>query len=255
VALPAAAVVLTPTSVSAQDYTSGTLTGTVRDVSGAPVQGAAVTVRSTEQGLSRTLTTDSTGRFRAPLVPIGEYTVTIEAPGYSSVVQTARVGLGGESSYNFELAAGDATNLDEIVVTGARQTLAFNQNTTGLVVDVEELVQRVPVGRSVTAVTLLAPSTVQGDSAFGDVPSVGGASVAENAFYVNGLNITNFDNYIGGSLVPFDFYRSVEVKTGGYPAEFGRATGGIINAVTKSGTNDFTFALRGNFALNELREN
>src|SRR5690606_5750350 len=58
-----------------------------------------------------------------------------------------------------------------------------------------------------------------------------------------------------GSLVPFDFYRSVEVKTGGYPAEFGRATGGIINAVTKSGTNDFTFALRGNFALNELREN
>lgn len=254
-ALPAAAVVLAPTAVSAQDYTSGTLSGTVTDESGAPVSNATVTVVSNETGLTRNLTTGSSGQFRAPLVPIGSYTVTIQAPGYGSAVQTAAVRLGSESSYSFVLASGGATNVDDIVVTGARQTLAFNENTTGLVVDVEELVKTVPVGRSITAVTLLAPSTVQGDSAFGDVPAIGGASVAENAFYVNGLNITNFDNYIGASLVPFDFYRSVEVKTGGYPAEFGRATGGIINAVTKSGSNDFTFAIRGNTVLDSLREN
>lgn len=254
-ALPAAAVVLAPTAVSAQDYTSGTLSGTVTDESGAPVSNATVTVVSNETGLTRNLTTGSSGQFRAPLVPIGSYTVTIQAPGYGSAVQTAAVRLGSESSYSFVLESGGATNVDDIVVTGARQTLAFNENTTGLVVDVEELVKTVPVGRSITAVTLLAPSTVQGDSAFGDVPAIGGASVAENAFYVNGLNITNFDNYIGASLVPFDFYRSVEVKTGGYPAEFGRATGGIINAVTKSGSNDFTFAIRGNTVLDTLREN
>lgn len=254
-ALPAAAVVLAPTAVSAQDYTSGTLSGTVTDESGAPVSNATVTVVSNETGLTRNLTTGSSGQFRAPLVPIGSYTVTIQAPGYGSAVQTAAVRLGSESAYSFVLASGGATNVDDVVVTGARQTLAFNENTTGLVVDVEELVKTVPVGRSITAVTLLAPSTVQGDGAFGDVPSIGGASVAENAFYVNGLNITNFDNYIGASLVPFDFYRSVEVKTGGYPAEFGRATGGIINAVTKSGTNDFSFAIRGNTVLDDLREN
>jgi outer membrane receptor protein involved in Fe transport len=54
--------------------------------------------------------------------------------------------------------------------------------------------------------------------------------------------------------VPFDFYKSIEVKTGGYPAEFGRATGGVINAVTKSGSNDFKFAVHGNFELDGLRE-
>src|SRR3546814_6189045 len=73
--------------------------------------------------------------------------------------------------------------------------------------------------------------------------SLGGASVAENAYYINGLNITNFDNYLGSAPVPFEFFRSVEVKTGGYQAEYGRATGGIINAVSKAGTNDLTVGL------------
>lgn len=253
-ALPAVAISMLPTAALAQDYTSGTLTGAVSDENGAPIAGASVAVRSDAQGATRNVTTDSNGRFRAPLLPIGAYTVTIEAPGYGTIIQTANVGLGGESSYTFTLTQGGGTDLGEIVVTGARQAVAFNQNTTGLVVDLEELVKTVPIARSITAVTLLAPSTVQGDSTFGDVPSVGGASVAENAYYVNGLNITNFDNYISGSTVPFDFYRSVEIKTGGYPAEFGRATGGIINAVTKSGSNDFEFAIRGQYAPDALRE-
>lgn len=253
-ALPVVAVSVAPTAAMAQDYSSGTLEGQVSDTSGAPIAGANVAVESTEQGITRTTTTDANGRFRVPLVPLGTYQVTISQSGYDTVAQLAAVRLGGSSGYNFTMTEGSDTNLDDIVVTGARQSLAFAETTTGLVVDLEELVKTVPIARSITAVTLLAPSTVQGDSAFGDLPAVGGSSVAENAFYVNGLNITNFDTYIGGSTVPFDFYRSVEVKTGGYPAEFGRATGGIINAVTKSGSNDFTFALRGNWAPNDLRE-
>jgi hypothetical protein len=257
VAVPAVTVIVAPTSATAQDFSTGSLAGTVTDSNGAPVAGASVAVRSNEQGFTRNVTTDASGSFRAALVPIGSYTVTIEAPGYDPVAQTASVALGGTSSYDFVLAAagsGGAVSVDDVVVTGARQSLAFNETTTGLVVDLEELVKTVPIGRDITSVTLLAPSTVQGDSAFGNVPSVAGSSVAENAFYVNGLNITNFDNYIGGSTVPFDFYRSVEVKTGGYPAEFGRATGGIINAVTKSGSNDFEMAIRGSFAPDALRE-
>lgn len=193
-ALPVAAVMLTPTAVSAQDYTNGTLSGAVTDESGAPVSGASVTVRSNEQGLTRNLTTDASGRFRAPQIPIGSYTVTITAPGHGTEVQTASVRLGSESAYTFVLTSGGATNVEDVVVTGARSALAFSETTTGLTVDLEELVKTVPIGRDITSVTLLAPSTVQGDSAFGNVPSVGGSSVAENAFYVNGLNITNFDN-------------------------------------------------------------
>src|SRR5699024_9688788 len=89
----------------------------------------------------------------------------------------------------------------------------------------------------ITALTLLAPTAQRGVSAFGDVPSVGGSSVAENAYYINGLNITNPDTYIGSARVPFYFYKNVDVQTGGYAAEFGRATGAVINATTKSGSN------------------
>ncbi len=78
--------------------------------------------------------------------------------------------------------------------------------------------------------------------------------MGENVFYINGLNITNFVNGIGAAVVPFEFYKSVEVKTGGYPAEFGRGTGAMINAVTKSGSNDFTFALHGNYEPDAWRE-
>lgn len=244
---------LTPATAFAQDYSSGTLSGRVVDTSGAPVAGAPISIRSNEQGVQRSATTDENGRFRLPLIPLGTYNVTITAPGFETISQDAPVRLGGESAYNFTLTQGTASNIDDIVVTGARPSLAFAQNTTGLSVDLEELVKTVPIARNITAVTLLAPSTVQGDATFGNLPAVGGGSVAENAFYVNGLNITNFDNYLGGSTVPFDFYRSVEVKTGGYPAEFGRATGGIINAVTKSGSNDFEFAIRGNYTPNDLR--
>jgi outer membrane receptor protein involved in Fe transport len=146
-----------------------------------------------------------------------------------------------------------------VVTATANPQLDFAATTKGLTVDMETLTKQAPIGRSLTAVVQLAPGVVTGSAArvgtapsaanFGGQPSVGGGSVAENAFYINGLNITNFDTYIGAAEVPFDFYKSIEVKTGGYPAEFGRATGGVINAVTKSGSNDFKFAVHGNFEL------
>lgn len=244
-----------PSVAVAQDISSGTLTGSVAS-SGAPVAGASVEIRSNAQGFVRNTTTDANGAFRAALIPIGTYTVTIQADGYNPISQTASVGLGGQSSFTFEMApaSGDAVAVSDIVVTGARQSLDFNRTTTGMTVDLEELVKTVPVNRSITAVTLLAPGTSQGDDAFGDLPSISGASVAENAYYINGLNITNFANFLGSATVPFDFYRSVEVKTGGYSAEFGRATGGVVNAVTKSGSNDLMIALHGNWAPDSLRE-
>src|SRR5690606_14122345 len=67
----------------------------------------------------------------------------------------------------------------------------------------------------------------------------GGSSVAENVVYINGLNVTDPYRRQGFSTVPFGFYEEFQVKTGGYSAEFGRSTGGVINAVTRSGTNDF----------------
>ncbi|WP_240609482.1 TonB-dependent receptor [Phenylobacterium deserti] len=246
------------TTASAQDYTSGTLAGNVADTSGAPVAGATVTVRSVNQGFTRNLTTDNNGRFRAPLLPIGRYGVTVSKAGLQGPgEQIVNVSLGGESSFDFTLGA-EGTAVEELVVTGAAAspTLDFAATTRGTTVDIEEIQRNLPIARNIQSVALLAPTVLlgssSGDATFANQPSVGGASIAENAFYVNGLNITNFNTYVGGGTVPFEFYKTVEVKTGGYPAEFGRATGGVINAVTKSGTNDFYFALHGNYESRDL---
>jgi outer membrane receptor protein involved in Fe transport len=245
-----------PTLASAQDYTSGTLSGTVVTSGGQPVAGAQVTVKSAAQGFTRSITTDSNGGFRVALIPQGAYSVAITKDGYKPTSDNGLgVRAGGESNYNFTLA-GAGESVDEVVITAtANPQLDFSQTTTGLTIDVENLQKQVPVGRNITALTLLAPGTVEGSSTnFRGQTSISGSSVAENAFYLNGLNITNFDNYIGASRVPFEFYKSVEVKTGGYSAEYGRATGGIINAVSKSGSNDFMFAVHGNWAPKSLEE-
>jgi hypothetical protein len=261
VAAPAAVTLLAPSAALAQDYTNGTLTGTVTNTDGDPVAGAAVSVRSSSQGVVRETTTDATGQFRVPLIPTGAYAVTVSAEGFTSSNDNVSVTLGGQSGYVFTLTSSDATNLDEVVVTSARRAVDFSRTATGITVDIEQLVDRAPIARNITAVTLLAPGAVAGDSAFAvgssqlqAPPSLGGGSPAENAYYVNGLNTTNFVNGLGGAPVPFDFYKSVEVKTGGYSAEFGRATGGVINAVTKSGTNEFMFAVHGTWAPDALRE-
>jgi hypothetical protein len=250
-----------PTVASAQDYSSGTLLGAVKDTSGAPIAGATVVVKSLAQGFERNLTTDSDGQFRAALIPTGAYSVVITKGGFVTANDgNVAVRTGSASNYGFTLAA-EGEAVSEVVITGtANPQLDFASTTTGLVVDVETLTKQVPIARNVTALTLLAPSAVPGDTVGTFVQqgqsqaAVGGASIGENVFYVNGLNITNFVNGIGATLVPFEFYKSVEVKTGGYPAEFGRGTGAVINAVTKSGSNDFTFAVHGNYEPNGLRE-
>lgn len=265
VAVPAITL-LTPTVAHAQDYTNGTLSGVVQGTNSQPIAGATVTVRSATQGITRTTTSNADGSFRVPLIPTGRYDVTVDASGYDSLSDQVSVTLGGASGYVFTVqqsggASADATNLGDIVVTGVRPQLDFSRTATGLTVDVDELVDQIPVARNITAVTLLAPGAVPGDSSFAvgssqlQAPAaLGGSGPAENAYYINGLNITNFVNGLGGAPVPFEFYKTVEVKTGGYSAEFGRATGAVINAVTKSGTNDFVVELHGTWAPDALRE-
>jgi outer membrane receptor protein involved in Fe transport len=240
---------------AAQDYTAGAVSGTVTDANGAPVAGASVTLSSNDTGGSRTSTSTSTGAFRFSSLTPGNYTLKVTSPGAPDFTATdVRVVASQTAALNVALATGGS---QEIVVTAAQIQQPFSGTTSGVTVDLEDLVTKVPVGRDISNVMLLAPGTSRGESIFGgksaNFVSIGGSSVAENAYYINGLNITNFDNYLGGAEVPFDFYKSVEIKSGGYSAEFGRATGGIVNAVSKSGSNDFDAALHLNWAPDFLR--
>ena len=253
----AAATVATP--AMAQDYTQVNATGRVLGTDGQPIAGATVTVTSNDQGFTRSATTAADGNYRITALPLGSYTFVVTAPGFDEV-RDAAVGLTqGQSSNQFALArtgqaAPAADEGGEIVVRAGRiRTVDFDRNTTGAVISVSDIASRVPVGRDLTSIALLAPGTTGGDNRFGALPSINGASVSENVYYVNGLNITQFRNGLGAVPVPFDFYQSVEIKTGSVPAEFGRFSGGFLNAVTKSGSNEFHGGITFNWEPDDLR--
>ena len=223
----------------AEDVTNGSLTGQVNNQNGTGVAGASVTVKSVATGITRSSTSNGSGSLRIPLLPAGSYAVTISASGYTTVTDTVKVSLGGDSSYDFVLGSA-SSNIEDVVVMGSvAPSYDFSRTTTGLTIDVDELLGVTPVSRDLTSLVLLAPGSTEGDSAFGNLASINGSSVAENVYLINGLNITNFRNFTGSSTVPFEFYEYVDVKTGGYQAEFGKAIGGVVNAVTRSGSNDF----------------
>lgn len=228
----------------AQDYTTGAIRGTVQDTAGSTISGASISINS-NFGVHRTATTGADGGFLAPALPIGAYTVTISKIGFDPLAdQTVTVSIGTAGNFTFTLMSAEGV-IEEVFVTGTRQSSwDFNSTTIGLTVDVSELASKFPIARNLTDIALFAPGTMLGDSAFntmtnGNLASFNGASVAENAYYMNGMNVTNFRNFTGSSVVPFEFYKQVEVKTGGYQAEFGRSIGGFVNSVSKSGSNDF----------------
>jgi len=226
--------------MNAEDVTSGSLSGSVLDQSGNAVAGASVVVKSANTGVERSATSNADGSVRIPVLSVGSYAVSISANGFNTISDTVKVSLGGASSYKFVLSSTSSDIEDVVVVGSVSASYDFDRTTTGISIDVDELLGRTPVSRDITSLVLLAPGTTEGDSAFGNLASVSGSSVAENVYLVNGLNVTNFRNFTGSSTVPFEFYQQVDVKTGGYQAEFGKAIGGVVNAVTRSGTNDFT---------------
>lgn len=203
--------------------------------------GVEVRIRDEARGTTKTVSPGSDGDFRFTNIPPGNY--TIETVSGNSVIDsdTISVALSGTVSV---VMAGMASAIEEITVTGARvQMMDAGISEAGVVLSAEEI-NELPVARDVDNVTLLAPGVTAGDVSFaGNSTSFAGASIAENTAYINGLNLTNFRNGLGYSTVPFEFYDTIQVKTGGYSAKYGRSTGGVINARSRSGTNEFDFGI------------
>ena len=231
---------------SAQETTSGSITGTVIDAQGAPVPGATITITS-PQG-PKTLVTDSAGHFFAPYLTPGSYSVKAELSGFSAVEQkNIDVHLGQRLELgNLTLRVGGLNEVVEVV--GAAPTVDVSSTTTGGVLDSDTL-SRLPIGRNFTDSLYLIPG-VSDSSGLGRAnPSIGGGSGLENNYVVDGVNITDtgfgaigaYNSTYGslGSGVTNDFIKETQVKTGGFEAEYGQATGGVVNVVTKGGTNEF----------------
>jgi hypothetical protein len=245
---------------AAQDFTNGAMVGVVVTPDHTRVSGGTVTVVSNAQGFRRTAQISADGSFRVPQLPVGSYSVTVTSPGFQSVVDTnVSVVAGSSATYTFTVAAGSVSETaggEDIVVTGrAVRGNDFSTNTGGLSIgNVSDLLNNTPIARNQTALTLLAPGATSGDTSFGNLASLSGATVAENQYYVNGLNVTNFRNFVGSQNPPIEFYQSFDVKTFGLSAEYGRALGGFTTTVTKSGSNDLKAGAIIAFSPNSLRD-
>ena len=121
--------------------------------------------------------------------------------------------------------AGAATSRGQVVGSRVinRSTCVPRKSATNIT---REEIARLPVDQNLGSVALLAPGVVKGARQFGGI-TFGGSSVAENSYYINGLNVTDLYSRHGFSEAPFDFYQEFQVKTGGYSVEFGRTTGGV----------------------------
>jgi outer membrane receptor protein involved in Fe transport len=234
-------------AAAAQEATTGTISGRVVDAQGLAIPGATVTVTG-QQG-EKTVATGEEGEFLLPYVIPGAYTVRVELPGFRAAsVENVSVQLGQRTVIpSITLRVGTVT--EQVDVTAATPAVDITTSGTGATIS-SDFLANVPVQRHVSDVVYLAPGVV-GSGDVGEAnPSISGASGLENQYIIDGVNISN-PGYGGigsysiefGSLgtgVPFDFINEVQVKTAGYEAEFGQATGGIVQAVTKSGGNRFT---------------
>ncbi|MCL1635321.1 TonB-dependent receptor [Luteimonas sp. SX5] len=218
--------------VQAQSNTAGA-------VSGRATAGDTITIENTNTGFSRTITVSGDGSYRLSQLPIGQYTITRKGVDGATSTRTASVSVGTASNIDFVNASG-AQTLDTVTVVGSAAINPIDvssvESTTILTA---EQIAKIPVQRDATSVALLAPGTVRGDAAFGKLASFGGSSVAENQYYLNGFNITNTFKNLNFAQIPYEAIAEQQVKTGGYGAEFGRSTGGVINMISKSGTNEF----------------
>jgi len=208
-------------------------------VAGRASAGDQITVTSADTGLTRTVTAGADGSYRLGQLPIGDYSLQVLRDGgaVGSPVGV-NVALGGTTTVNLG-SDGGVVNLGAVQVIGSRVVNRVDVRSTESATNVtREELRRLPVDQTLGSVALLAPGVIGGNSSFGGI-SFGGSSVAENSIFINGLNVTDFYRRQGFSTAPFAFFREFQVKTGGYSVEFGRSTGGVINAVSRSGSNEF----------------
>ena len=240
-------------AVAAQETTTGSIAGRVVDAQNLAIPGATITIVS-PQG-DRTFTSDADGRFFAPYLTPGQYEVKVELSGFRQLDRKdIQLRVGQQIELTLPLTVGTVS--ESVQVTAETPVIDTSTTTTGATLD-SELLSRIPIGRRFSDTLYIAPGVSSGGQVGQANPSIAGGSGLENSYVVDGVNITNggygaLGSYsiVFGSLgngLPFDFIKSAQVKTGGYEAEYGQATGGVVNVVTKSGTNRLSGSLFGYF--------
>ena len=213
---------------------TGSIEGLVFDNNKQPLPGVTVELTSPALQGVRTVTTDVNGKFIFGLLPVGEYKLVAKMQGFANLEQSnIQVSLDRTVSLHVNMQPAFE---EKITITGESPVVDVTSTTGGASLS-QEMLQDLPSGRSYQNLTFLAAGSVNGG--LGNDPSMGGASSAENRYLVDGIDVSDPAYGRGLTNVTYNFIQEVEVKTGGYEAEYGGAMGGIVNVVTKQGSNQF----------------
>ncbi len=235
-ALAFAAVVLCPFLLFGQ--ITGDIVGTVVDQSGGALPGVTVEARSPAFAGVRTAVTDGTGAYRLLLLPPGTYRVTAVLQGFARAEQQVVVALGKTTAGDFRMGAAATA---EVVVTGEAPLVDPESTTIGDNIDNRQI-NSLPTGRNYTSIVQISAGVSQqttNTANFANTMVINGSTGLENSFVIDGVVTNGVEYGAQGKELNYEFIQELEVKTGGYQAEYGRSTGGIINVITKSGGNEF----------------
>jgi len=240
--------------VAHAQVTGATLSGTVTDPSGGVVPNATVSAVNTTTAISRDVTTDSAGLYTVPNLVPGPYDIRVSAAGFSTSVQSGlTLAVGQQLQLNFSMKVG-ATNTPVQVTEAAPQIDLTSSAVTGQVES--ETVRELPLnGRDWTSLAQLQPgvkgietqmafaTSARGNRGFGGEMTVSGQRSTFNNYRIDGVTVNDYamaePGNVIGIVLGVDAIQEFSVLTSGYPAEYGRATGGVVNAISRSGTNQF----------------
>jgi outer membrane receptor protein involved in Fe transport len=239
---------------------TGQITGTVTDATGAVIPNAKVTVKAVATQAVRTTLTAAAGNYTVTNVMPGVYEVTVEAPGFAKASKRAQVTVGARVGVDFKMEVGAATTVVE--VTGEAGVLVNTETQTiGQVMNTQRVVELPTLTRNIYSLVGTAGTVSEDD------PTGRGAGYAINGMRAASTNIlldgaANNDEFGGmvGQRVPLDAVQEFSVLTNNFTAEYGRASGGIVNVATKSGTNGlhgsvYEFNRVSDLASNDFRDN
>jgi hypothetical protein len=221
--------------------TTGSVFGT------APVSaGETVRIVNNQTGLSREVAVGTDGRYSVSKLPVGDYTVSLMQNGnVVSSHQHVQVSVAGGSAVTFAAAAKSVQNLSSVTVTANSLPAIDVSSTRQTSVITAQQLKVLPIAHDAEDIALLAPGVSFGASTLGNGPtgtplvSMGGNSVVENAYYLNGFNTTDPIGGAGGISLPYFAIAEQQTITSGYGPEYGRSTGGVISQIGKRGSNEF----------------
>ncbi len=229
-------------AVAVAQENTGSIQGLVKDSSGAVVPGAKVSLSGPALVRSLDATTDSQGGYIFPKVPAGTYTVTVAQSNFKTVKnEEIKVVLGFASNIDVVLTAGNIS--EAVTITAAGDTIDVTSSKAATNIT-QEFVDKTPRGRQFHSLLVVAPG-VRAEPKSGSFGvggfQINGASGSENTFIVDGVDVSDVRR---GALrsndsLPFEFVKEVQVKTAGFEAEYTGTMGGVVNVVSRSGSNEF----------------